>query len=110
MKMPRLKLGIGLEKLEERTLPTAFGIPWADPSHLSLSFSPDGTSTPRGSNILSATFGTASNWQREILRGFQSWASVSNINVGLVEDGGQPMGTPGAVQGDSRFGDIRVGA
>src|SRR5207249_653277 len=32
------------------------------------------------------------------------------INVGLVADGGAPVGGPGAIQGDLRFGDIRIAA
>jgi hypothetical protein len=54
--------------------------------------------------------GAGSVWEREVLRAFQTWASVSNINIGVVADGGQPLGTTGAVQGDSRFGDVRVAA
>ena len=41
---------------------------------------------------------------------FQTWAVQTNLNIGLVADGGQPLGTNGAVQGDARFGDIRVAA
>ena len=54
--------------------------------------------------------GPAAAWQREILRAFQTWAVNANINIGLVTDGGQALGTTGAVQGDSRFGDIRIAA
>lgn len=32
------------------------------------------------------------------------------MNVSLVPDGGDPLGTPGPDQHDPRFGDIRVGA
>jgi len=45
-----------------------------------------------------------------VLRAFQTWAVNANLNVGLVADGGQPLGTAGAVQGDPRFGDVRVAA
>jgi hypothetical protein len=34
----------------------------------------------------------------------------ANINIGLVPDGGQPLGTNGAPEGDPRFGDIRIAA
>src|SRR5262249_38293246 len=47
-------------------------------------------------------------WQRAVLRAFQSWAAVANVNFGLVSDGGQAVGTSGRLQGDPRFGDIRV--
>ena len=99
------------EALEDRSLPSTFGVPWADPSHLTLSFAPDGTTTPLGPNSLSQTLagnGSTPAWERELLRAFQTWASQANINIGLVVDGGQAMGSLGAVQGDSRFGDIRV--
>src|SRR5262249_50429165 len=39
-----------------------------------------------------------------------TWAVLGNVNIGLVDDGGQPLGTPGSVQSDPRFGDIRVAA
>ena len=32
-----------LESLEDRAVPATFGVPWNDPSHLTLSFAPDGT-------------------------------------------------------------------
>jgi hypothetical protein len=107
------KLGSSFEILEDRTVPDAFGVPWPDPGHLTLSFAPDGTATPDGPSTLSGTMssaGTSAAWQREILRAFQTWAVNANINIGLVKDGGQPIGTPGAVQGDARFGDVRITA
>ncbi len=108
-KQPR-PLGTALERLEDRSLPTAFGVPWADPGHLTLSFTPDGTPTPRGPATTADTLGDAAGWQREVLRAFQTWAAVTNVNIGLVGDGGQALGTPGAVQGDARFGDVRIAA
>src|SRR5437763_15878338 len=113
MKKPARSLGAAFECLEDRSLPTTFGIPWADPGHLTLSFTPDNTPTPLGPSTLQKTLaatGTTAAWEREVLRAFESWASVANINVGVVRDGGQPLGTVGAVQGDGRFGDIRVAA
>jgi hypothetical protein len=109
--MKSYTLGTGFETLEDRTVPDAFGVPWPDPAHLTLSFAPEGTATPGGPSTLSTAMssaGPASAWQREILRAFQTWAVNANINIGLVKDGGQPVGTNGAVQGDSRFGDIRI--
>ena len=107
-------LGAGFQLLEDRTLPhTAFGVPWADPGHLTLSFAPDGAPTQLGGSSLYqslAPAGSAAAWEWELLRAFQTWAAETNVNVGLVGDGGQPFGSPGAVQGDGRFGDVRVGA
>lgn len=110
LRRPRLALAA----LEERSLLTsAFGIPWPDPNHLTLSFAPDGTATPYGPSALSQTLSQATpyaSWQREVLRAFQTWAVNANINIGLIPDGGQPLGTVGAVQGDTRFGDVRISA
>src|SRR5262249_11317595 len=45
----------------------------------------------------------------EIARALQSWADVSNLNFHFVADDGSAQGTAGLAQGDSRFGDIRIG-
>ena len=111
---PRLRLGSGFEPLEDRTVPATWGVPWADPSHLTISFVPDGTQTPVGPSVLDQILvkatGSVAAGEQVILRAFQTWAAQSNINVGVVADGGQPLGTTGAVQGDARFGDIRISA
>lgn len=107
------RLGFAFEALEDRALPTTFGVPWADPEHLTFSFAADGTQTPLGTSTLAqvlSSAGTSSAWKIEILRAFQTWAANANINIGLVADGGQALGAAGAVQGDARFGDIRVAA
>ncbi|HSQ56491.1 MAG TPA: matrixin family metalloprotease [Gemmata sp.] len=102
-----------IERLEDRSLPSAFGTPWPDAEHLTFSFAPDGTITTQGGSVLTAVMSQAASdavWQREILRAFQTWAVNAGINIGVVKDGGQDFGVAGAVQGDSRFGDIRIGA
>lgn len=104
------RIGDGFERLEDRSVPTAFGIPWPDARNLSLSFVPDNTAGPTGPSSLSSTLSGTPGWQREVLRAYQSWAVNGNMNIGVVADGGQPLGTVGAVQGDRRFGDVRVGA
>jgi hypothetical protein len=45
-----------------------------------------------------------------ILRAFQTWAAPANINLSVVSDSGDPLGMPGRVQHDPRFGDIRISA
>ena len=45
-----------------------------------------------------------------MLRAFQNWVANANLNVGVVADGGQDFTVGGAIQGDPRFGDIRIGA
>src|SRR4051812_43058660 len=111
MTRPRPRLAV--VALEDRSLPTTFGVPWADPRHLTLSFAPDGTATPYGPSSLYQALGqsmSAATWHREVLRAFQTWAANFNINVSLAADGGQPLGAVGAVQGDARFGDVRIAA
>jgi hypothetical protein len=102
-----------LEPLENRTVPATFGVPWPNPGHLTLSFAPDGT--PVGnqqSRLFRLLDGVAptQTWQRTILRAFQTWAAPTNINLSVVSDSGAPLGTVGPIQGDSRFGDIRITA
>jgi hypothetical protein len=106
---PRLHL----EPLTDRCLLTTFGVPWPDAGHLTLSFAPDGTATPYGPSTLGATLGAVTptaTWQREVLRAFQTWAAAGNIDIGLTGDNGLAFGVNGAVQADSRFGDIRIAA
>src|SRR5439155_12200504 len=80
---------------------------------LTLSFAPDSTLGGISASNLFQTLNAVaptSTWEREILRAFQTWAVNGNINIAVVPDGGQPLGSAGAVQGDSRFGDIRIAA
>jgi hypothetical protein len=102
-----------LEQLEDRTLPTTWGMPWPNPQHVTVSFVPDGTQVfDSGSNLFQTLNSQAptSAWETTILQALQTWAANANINLAVVSDGGQPIGTPGAIQGDSRFGDIRIAA
>lgn len=112
MRKPRL---LYLEQLEDRCTPATFSNPWPNPENLTLSFVPDATAIGDYQSelfrVLKAQVSTNSaTWQREILRAFQTWAVHANINVSVVPDGGQVVGAPGVVQGDKRFGDVRVGA
>lgn len=109
--MQRRRLTV--ELLEDRLAPATFGTAWPDPLHLTLSFAPNGTTAdglPEKSNLF-ATLNPqqAAQWQGEILRAFQTWAAATNINIALAEDSGAPFGSTGPVQGDARFGDIRIG-
>ena len=45
-----------------------------------------------------------------ITQAFQTWAAQANISIGLTTDSGDPFGVAGLMQGDPRFGDIRIGA
>src|SRR5437868_4444770 len=101
-----------LEQLESREVPAIFGIPWSDARHLTLSFVPDGTNVDGTGSVLfsNMTQGTTAQWQAAILRAAAAWSAATNINVGVVADGGQDLGAPGAAHGDARFGDIRISA
>jgi hypothetical protein len=104
---------LDVDFLEGRAVPATFGVPWADPSRLSLSFAPDGTAIAAHTSSLFQTLGaqqSTATWQRAILEAFQTWAVQANLNIGLVSDGGEAFGTTGPAQFDPRFGDIRIGA
>ncbi len=112
-KRSRRRNRLAFESLEARDLPATWGIPWADPQHLTVSLAPDGTDVFGQSNtlfkVLDSQLG-AGNWEATVLRAVETWASGANINVGLVSDGGEAIGTAGPAQGDPRFGDIRISA
>lgn len=102
-----------VEPLEDRRVMTGFAAPWPEASQLTLSFVPDGVVVGSQSSALYATLDPTlqtADWKEAIVRAFQTWAVHSNINVGVVADGGQPLGTLGLKQGDARFGDIRITA
>ncbi|HEY2155256.1 MAG TPA: matrixin family metalloprotease [Isosphaeraceae bacterium] len=88
------------------------GDSWANPAKITYSFPPDGVSWDGGVNNLNASMNAwypNGGWQRAIAEALQTWASVANINVVPVADGGQPFNAPGMSQGDPRFGDVRIG-
>ena len=96
-----------VESLEGRVVPATFGVPWADPSRLTLSFAPDGTSIAAHTSSLIQTLNAQQSttaWQKEILQAFQTWAVRANLNIGLVSDSGGAFGTAGPPQHDPRFG------
>jgi Matrixin/Bacterial pre-peptidase C-terminal domain len=106
------KQRLALELLEARLTPTIYGQQWLNSQNLTVSFVPNGTQVGNtNSNLLDfLSHGpTQAVGEEEILRALQTWAVNANINIGLVnEQGGIALGAPGLIQGDSRFGDIRV--
>src|SRR5579883_2882956 len=96
-----------LEHLEERCTPTVWGIPWTDGAHLTVSFVPDGTKVDNSTSTLyqkMASNGLSQSvWQSTILKAFQAWANVTNVNFTVIPDNGAPLGASGSPQGDSRF-------
>jgi hypothetical protein len=111
--MSRLKRpALALEALEDRATPAIFGQPWPDGRHVTLSFAGDGTpisGVPSSLGSIFSSLGTDTA-KLQMLKAFQSWTVWANLNVGLVGDSNLAFGTPGAVEGDPRFGDIRIGA
>jgi len=108
-----LVAALRVDRLEDRNTPAQFGTAWADPTHLTLSFAPDGTQAVGGATselftALDAQMPRAV-WQGEILRAVQTWSEAAGVNVGVTADGGQPFGSTGPAQGDPRFGDVRIG-
>ena len=107
---------LSLEHLEPRLALDSSGVLVGVDPHFTLSFAPDGTAVGQELSSLTATMNAIpptvanSNWQETILRAFQTWAVNTNADIGLVDDGGQPFGIPGANQRDERFGDIRIGS
>ena len=73
---------------------------------------PDGTDVAGAQSTLNKTLGTmpAATWQGEILRAYENWAQVSNLNVSVVSDNGSALGKPRPAQGSASFGNIRVSA
>jgi hypothetical protein len=101
-----------VEALEVRDVPVTFGIPWANPTAVTLSFAPDGTNVDGSSSQLFGLMNQSglsqSVWQGEILKAVQAWTSQANVNLGVVSDDGSAIGTAGREQSDARFGDIRI--
>ena len=103
---------LALETLERREVPAQFGIPWANPTALTVSFAPDGTDVDGSASELYALMAESglseAVWQREILRAFQAWAAQANLNFGVVADNGAALGAAGLPQAHAGFGDIRI--
>ncbi len=102
------------ENLEPRlALDAEGGIAFGNSPYLSLSFAADGTDVDgRSSQLFSYMnqIAAAPDWQQSIFDAFQTWSINTNADIAETPDGGQPFGAPGDTLGDSRFGDVRVGA
>src|ERR687895_359525 len=86
------------EVLEGRIFLAQFGVAWHHADHLTLSFVPDGTSIAGAPSDLFRWLDSAqatADWQREILRAFQTWGVDAHINFAVARDGGQALGVPG---------------
>lgn len=119
MKMrSKLQRNLFFESLElRRTMDASSnasaGLPWFDLGNLTYSFVPDGTTLGNHKSSLFAelaTTGTKEQWQAEFVRALEDWLTPLGVQAREIHDNGDPFGVFGKTQGDTRFGDIRIGA
>jgi hypothetical protein len=104
---------VQVELMEDRRLLATFGVPWPDARNLSVSFPTDNSTIGAYANSLRTVLDQVADrnvWQETVLRAFQTWAVQANMNIGLVPDRGDTLGTVGLANNDPRFGEFRVGA
>jgi hypothetical protein len=86
-----------VEWLENRTAPANCGIPWQDPSHITLSLAPDGTVIAgHTSNLFAALapqFPTPAAWQREVIHLNSSYTfNQDNLYPVMLHEAGHVFG------------------
>lgn len=116
IRIRRTRLKIGVEALEGRQLragiPTDYvlqGSKWPSPA-ITFSVAPDGTDWNGVPSTLNAAMaGDGVNLAAGITRALNLWAAAGKLQFSPVADDGEPRGASGPSQGDSRFGDIRIG-
>ena len=98
-----------VECLESRELLTysLLGDSWSHPERVTYSVMPDNTSIGGISSNLNSAM--PSGWETEVRKAAAIWENVAHINLVEVSDDGSSVGVSGDQQGDSRFGDIRIG-
>ncbi|MGP0062637.1 MAG: Zn-dependent protease, partial [Isosphaeraceae bacterium] len=86
-----------LENLESRLLLySTLGAQWTYDSRITYSFMPDGTSV---GGVPSALFQTlnavapTATWEAQFEQAASLWETAANVNLALVPDGGEPVGT-----------------
>jgi hypothetical protein len=77
---------------------------------VSYSFVPDGTSWSGGTSAIVGSLGRyLPGWRDSVRRAFSHWTVATGLTFVEIADQGQPFASLGKQQGDSRFGDIRIG-
>jgi Matrixin len=102
-----------LEGLEGRLLLYSAIGQWTYSSRITYSFMPDGTSVGGVSSVLFQTMkaiAPTATWENQIEQAATPWEANANLNLALVSDNGEPVGSPGDQQDDPNVGDIRIGA
>ncbi len=82
---------------------------WTYPVRITYSIVPDGTSIGGTPSNLQQKLGSLPGWQQQIEKAAAIWEAVTNIDLVQVPDDGAPIGSSGDQQGDSNFGDVRIG-
>ncbi len=109
--MKNRKRNLNFEALQRREMMTVESLAWDGASSLRLSFVPDGTQVADQVSNADEVFShsaTGPEWRSSVAKAFEIWAQYAAINVGVVSDSGDAMGTRGPVRGDARFGEVRV--
>ncbi len=91
---------------------TLMGGKWDDSQTITFSIPADGVSWGSGTNNINAKLDAEFNgtsWVGLISDALQVWSAATNLNFALVTDGNESFNTSGIAEGDSRFGDIRIG-
>ena len=92
---------------------STLGDMWTYDSRITYSFMPDGTSVGGTPSALFSTLNAVAptaTWEAQFEQAASLWETAANVNLALVPDGGEAVGTNGDQQDDPRFGDIRIGA
>lgn len=83
---------------------------WDSAYALTVSFPADGTVVGPYVNSASQLFSqySTAQWHDAIVRGLQTWASLTSANIGVIPDDGSPLGSRPLNRNEQRFGDVRI--
>lgn len=105
------RIRLRVESLESREVPATFGVGWQS-RDITVSIAPDGAVVDGVKSDLLAKLSssgvTETQFRDQVTRALQTWATAGNINFGWNSDDGSRIAETGMIQGDTRFGDIRI--
>ncbi len=102
-----------IELLEDRRVLSGLPVSWVSAPDLGISFAPDGTDVAGHASNLHDVFSRVAStdeWQQAIYSAFSVWLPHIDADAHVRDDNGDPLGSPGASYGDSRFGEVRIAA